>query len=556
MPTQFSSHASLQQLLSIAHTQIASGSSTQPAIALASQQGVAPVVPLDPLELPPELSVVLEPSAPLLLVSDPPVVPCMHSPPQERALVTQSWDQPTSQQSPITSQTHCSTSPSSQPGVPCFSQQLIGGSSVSAPDIVFGSVVASMPVDDAVVAVEVPLPVSESLDGSPDGSPEGSLPIDGSSDLPDSPVPESPAPNTGFSRLHAATSTSTSDGSSKRIRSDYGIDAGPSTRAPIPDEKRRGAQTWRPPAAQTPKRGGAETMLENVARRGLLAFATGWLGLPACTVGEGGPTGLSASVGSVGSGSEGSSGAGPEEGEGESGGHEGSGACGDAVCVQGENCMVCPEDCGDCDSFCGDASCDADESCSKCPDDCGACPLCGDDVCSGDETCTSCVADCGTCNAACGDGVCVQGETCDSCPEDCDACAPGCPDGVCGATETCSSCEPDCGACASVCGDAICAKDEGCSDCPDDCGECAPACGDDECNGGESCTDCPEDCGACTCPCNPGVAGFDNFCDWPPSTTGCPMTDPGGYCDPRAPYADYEDGNWEQGWYEYQAQCA
>lgn len=33
------------------------------------------------------------------------------------------------------------------------------------------------------------------------------------------------------------------------------------------------------------------------------------------------------------------------------------------------------------------------------------------------------------------------------------------------------------------------------------------------------------------------------------------MTAPGGYCDPGAPFGDYTDGNWEQGWYEYHAQC-
>jgi hypothetical protein len=52
------------------------------------------------------------------------------------------------------------------------------------------------------------------------------------------------------------------------------------------------------------------------------------------------------------------------------------------------------------------------------------------------------------------------------------------------------------------------------------------------------------------CPCNQG----DNYCNHGPSTPGCPMTFPGGYCDPNG-NGSYDDANWTQGWYEYQDYC-
>jgi hypothetical protein len=55
------------------------------------------------------------------------------------------------------------------------------------------------------------------------------------------------------------------------------------------------------------------------------------------------------------------------------------------------------------------------------------------------------------------------------------------------------------------------------------------------------------------CPClmAPGV---DNFCHYGPSYPGCPMTVPGGYCDPNGD-GSFVEGNWEQGWYDWQEQC-
>jgi hypothetical protein len=46
----------------------------------------------------------------------------------------------------------------------------------------------------------------------------------------------------------------------------------------------------------------------------------------------------------------------------------------------------------------------------------------------------------------------------------------------------------------------------------------------------------------------------DNYCQHLPSTPGCPMTFPGGYCDPNGD-GSYGDGDWNLGWYEYQGYC-
>lgn len=63
--------------------------------------------------------------------------------------------------------------------------------------------------------------------------------------------------------------------------------------------------------------------------------------------------------------------------------------------------------CGD-SGFCGDGICRASdgEDCSLCPDDCGFCesPVCGDGICQSGETCSSCSTDCGTCPVNTGDG--------------------------------------------------------------------------------------------------------------------------------------------------------
>lgn len=53
-----------------------------------------------------------------------------------------------------------------------------------------------------------------------------------------------------------------------------------------------------------------------------------------------------------------------------------------------------------------------------------------------------------------------------------------------------------------------------------------------------------------SCPCNRP----DNYCQHPPSTSGCPMTFPFGYCDPNGD-GSYTDGDWVRGYNEYQNYC-
>lgn len=124
---------------------------------------------------------------------------------------------------------------------------------------------------------------------------------------------------------------------------------------------------------------------------------------------------------------------------------------------------------------------------------------------------------------------------------------------MCLDAETCVNCKMDCGECPAICGDAQCNGDETCATCENDCGTCAPVCGDNECNGNESCNTCAADCGMCLCPCS-NDPEFSNFCHYGPNTPNCAMTQPGGYCDPNGD-GSYQDGDWDQGWYDYNDQC-
>jgi hypothetical protein len=54
-----------------------------------------------------------------------------------------------------------------------------------------------------------------------------------------------------------------------------------------------------------------------------------------------------------------------------------------------------------------------------------------------------------------------------------------------------------------------------------------------------------------TCPCKSGV---DNFCHYAPKTQDCPMTSPGGYCDPNGD-GSYDDADWQTGWYDFNGKC-
>lgn len=50
------------------------------------------------------------------------------------------------------------------------------------------------------------------------------------------------------------------------------------------------------------------------------------------------------------------------------------------------------------------------------------------------------------------------------------------------------------------------------------------------------------------------LKNVDNFCLYPPSTPGCGMTFPKGYCDSNS-NGSFEDADWVRGYHQYQTQC-
>lgn len=191
-------------------------------------------------------------------------------------------------------------------------------------------------------------------------------------------------------------------------------------------------------------------------------------------------------------------------------------ACDDSdACTQGDVCSegVCKSGAWICPPPCGDGFCSPDQNCVTCPEDCGECTaVCEDGTCEFPEDCATCPADCGVC-PECGDGACESGETCQNCPTDCGACPSVCGNGQCEAGETCLDCQPDCGECPLICGNALCEPPETCGTCSQDCGVCPPKCGDLQCNGTETCTSCPGDCGQCPgscCIAGPGRGCLDD----------------------------------------------
>lgn len=199
--------------------------------------------------------------------------------------------------------------------------------------------------------------------------------------------------------------------------------------------------------------------------------------------------------------------------------------CGDGECSQGENCLNCELDCGECqplENYCGDNYCDGElgETCVNCEDDCGICPLdyeyCGDLICQDNEDCLNCRADCGSCEdiidgAICGDGLKASTEECDDgnnmngdgCSATCTIEVNFCGDGMCVEQigESCANCPFDCGECEPIenyCGNNYCdiLVGETCEICEDDCGICptGPYCGDGLCNLLTECPNCVADC--------------------------------------------------------------
>ena len=171
--------------------------------------------------------------------------------------------------------------------------------------------------------------------------------------------------------------------------------------------------------------------------------------------------------------------------------------CPNSICDEIEDCTTCPDDCGTCPSVCGNDNCETGEDCESCPEDCTECTTCPDGVCDSFEDCMTCAADCGLCLPVCGNSDCEGGEDCDNCPGDCGACPPTCGNSVCEGGEDCGNCPGDCGACPPTCGNSLCEGGEDCGNCPGDCGACPPVCGNSACEAGETCSNCTADCGAC-----------------------------------------------------------
>ena len=114
--------------------------------------------------------------------------------------------------------------------------------------------------------------------------------------------------------------------------------------------------------------------------------------------------------------------------------------CPNKVCEKGENCQICPADCGQCTGN-NDGMCTDPENAINDPDECS----CGNTSCDVDENCETCPADCGDCQYANGtsDGFCQPsfGENPKNAPKDC-----GCGDGICMPPdgENSMTCRADC----------------------------------------------------------------------------------------------------------------
>jgi hypothetical protein len=64
----------------------------------------------------------------------------------------------------------------------------------------------------------------------------------------------------------------------------------------------------------------------------------------------------------------------------------------------------------------------------------------------------------------------------------------------------------------------------------------------------------PPDQNTCSCNVNPPSGANPSFCHHLPETPGCPMTYPGGYCDPNGD-GSYDDADWEMGHNDWLAKC-
>ncbi|MCD6497721.1 MAG: hypothetical protein J7M25_05365 [Deltaproteobacteria bacterium] len=166
--------------------------------------------------------------------------------------------------------------------------------------------------------------------------------------------------------------------------------------------------------------------------------------------------------------------------------------CQNHICEPGENCKICPEDCGQCtDQYDDhpDGICTAPENAINDPDECS----CGNGSCDIDENCETCPEDCGDCQYATGapDDSCQSGsgEDLKNAPKDC-----GCGDGTCdpASSENCMTCPQDCGRCHCTNRadeDGNCDPSDNAVTCPQNC-----HCGNGTCDPMESHDNCPNDC--------------------------------------------------------------
>lgn len=194
---------------------------------------------------------------------------------------------------------------------------------------------------------------------------------------------------------------------------------------------------------------------------------------------------------------------------------------------------------------CGDGRVDIGEQCDD------------GNVRGGDGCSTVCLAEDADPDAVgpvvCGDGLCSEGEGPAGCSMDCE-CEAGSVEVLCnGVVAECyfrdhPRFDGDCADCVAD-GSGRFPGCQGAGDCWHHCDAgqwVVEAWCQDQCE--DRSVEVPEACGC------PDAENANNFCHLPPRTAGCPMTAPGGYCDPDGD-GSYEDGDWDRGWSDFDTTC-
>ena len=98
--------------------------------------------------------------------------------------------------------------------------------------------------------------------------------------------------------------------------------------------------------------------------------------------------------------------------------------CWDGKIDDGETCLSCPEDVGECTSICGNWKAEPGETCRNCPQDIISCDLsCWNGKIDPGENCKTCPKDVGECTAFCGNWKRESAENCTNCPKDVPICS-------------------------------------------------------------------------------------------------------------------------------------